>query len=187
MSSARSLIEQHLASFKTDSEGEGHKLFPRSDWRYEVDNDDTNLGYAQWLEDKIEFEVDEIADGIDRFLLRVSKLPGGEISEIDFNQDVLRCFSDMRLSDDEAAERAEQFLQEPADRKIFGEVFGSVPPDIALQISRIAHLGMVFFEGRCETEKLLNAAKDFCDQYDVTGDAITSLNRSLGLDDDLEI
>lgn len=99
MPSARSLIEQHIVSFKTDSDGEGHKLFPRNDWRYEVDNNDTNLGYGQWLEDKIEFEVDEIMDEIDRFLLRVSKLPGGEISEIEFNQDVLGLFSDMRLSD----------------------------------------------------------------------------------------
>ena len=34
----------------------GHYNFPRSDWQYEVQNGDTNLGYDEWLDHKLEGE-----------------------------------------------------------------------------------------------------------------------------------
>ena len=33
---------------------EEHKDFPISDWRYEVANGDTMLGYMEWVEHKVE-------------------------------------------------------------------------------------------------------------------------------------
>lgn len=37
-----------------------HPHFPKSDWRYEVANDDTHLGYWDWLENKIACFPDDV-------------------------------------------------------------------------------------------------------------------------------
>lgn len=29
-----------------------HETYPRADWKYEVQNDDTNLGYWDWVKSK---------------------------------------------------------------------------------------------------------------------------------------
>jgi len=34
--------------------------YPRADWQYEVRNGDTNLGYQEWVEHKIESDMKEI-------------------------------------------------------------------------------------------------------------------------------
>lgn len=33
---------------------EEHPDYPKQDWKYEVTNGDTKLGYAEWVEHKIE-------------------------------------------------------------------------------------------------------------------------------------
>lgn len=46
---------------------EDHTDYPRSDWQYEVSNGDTKLGYAEWLEHKLEAEdEDERASPVER-------------------------------------------------------------------------------------------------------------------------
>lgn len=163
-------IKTHLECFKNDTEG--HKLFPREDWRYEVDNDDTSLGYDEWLSDKIDFEVENVIDAIDRFIYRSCKAVDGEVSEIEYNRDVVDAFSTMRIIDDEAVDRANGFLGETPEKPVFGESFGSVPSDIAAEMSRIAHLGMVFFEGRCTGDKLISVMVEAADKHDISGDGI---------------
>ncbi len=163
-------IQTHLQSFQTDAEG--HKLFPRSDWRYEVDNDDTNLGYDEWLSDKIEYETYDVVDAVDRFIYRCCKVIDGEISEIEFNTDVVDTFSTLRIIDDEAVDRASGFLKQATDKPVFGESFGAVPSDIASELSRIAHLGMVFFEGRCTPDKLLAVILEVAQKQEITGSGV---------------
>jgi hypothetical protein len=36
-----------------------HPIYPVSDWRYEVANGDTRLGYEEWLYNKLANEEDE--------------------------------------------------------------------------------------------------------------------------------
>ena len=40
-----------------------HARFPVSDWQYEVANDDTRLGYRDWLYDKLANDDGEIWEG----------------------------------------------------------------------------------------------------------------------------
>ena len=171
-------IKAHLESFKNDEEG--HKLFPLADWRYEVDNDDTSLGYDDWLSDKIDFEVDDIVDTVDRFIYRGCKATDGEISEIEFNRDVVDTFSTLRIIDDEAVDRANGFLNEKPEKPVFGESFGAVPSDVAADLSRIAHLGMVFFEGRCSVEKLISVMAETATKYDMEGDGEEAVRARAG-------
>jgi hypothetical protein len=171
-------IQSHLEGFK--NEENGHKLFPLSDWRYEVDNDDTNQGYDDWLESQIEYEVDDVTSAIDRLIYRACKATDGEISEIDFNKDVVDTFSDMRIIDDEAVDRANGFLGNTAEKPVFGESFGSVPADVAADISRIAHLGMVFFEGRCTSDKLTKVIIETADKHGITGSGVEAARARAG-------
>ncbi len=173
-----STIKSHLESFKENAEG--HKLFPREDWRYEVDNGDTSLGYDEWLSDKIDFEVDDVVDAIDRFIYRGCKAADGEISEIEHNRDVIDTFSTMRIIDDEAVDRANGFLGETHEKPAFGESFGSVPADLAADISRIAHLGMVFFEGRCTADKLTAVMVETADKYKISGSGVDAARARAG-------
>lgn len=46
------------AKLQATQEG-GHDLYPWSDWQYEVTNGDTKLGYADWLQGKLESEGDD--------------------------------------------------------------------------------------------------------------------------------
>jgi len=42
-----------------------HPTYPMSDWRYEVSNQDTQLGYRDWLYDKLEqdrFDAEDMAN-----------------------------------------------------------------------------------------------------------------------------
>ncbi|MFG6572126.1 hypothetical protein ACGYLO_11030 [Sulfitobacter sp. 1A13353] len=171
-------IKAHLESFKNDEEG--HKLFPHADWRYEVDNDDTSLGYDDWLSDKIDFEVDDVADTVNRFIYRGCKATDGEISEIEFNRDVVDTFSTLRIIDDEAVDRANGFLGEAPEKPVFGESFGSVPSDVAADLSRIAHLGMVFFEGRCSAEKLISVMAETATKHGMEGEGAEAVRARSG-------
>ena len=171
-------IKAQLESFKNDEEG--HKLFPHADWRYEVDNDDTSLGYDDWLSDKIDFEVDDVADTVNRFIYRGCKATDGEISEIEFNRDVVDTFSTLRIIDDEAVDRANGFLGEAPEKPVFGESFGSVPSDVAADLSRIAHLGMVFFEGRCSAEKLISVMAETATKHGMEGDGAEAVRARSG-------
>lgn len=36
-----------------------HKEYPRQDWQYEVANNNTNLGYWEWLSHRLETRDDE--------------------------------------------------------------------------------------------------------------------------------
>lgn len=40
-----------------------HHRFPVADWKYEVANDDTRMGYWDWVEHKIETDGDEDGEG----------------------------------------------------------------------------------------------------------------------------
>jgi hypothetical protein len=171
-------IKTHLETFKNNEEG--HKLFPLEDWRYEVDNDDTSLGYDEWLSDKIDFEVDDVVDAIDRMIYRGCKAADGEISEIEYNRDVIDTFSTLRIIDDEAVDRANGFLGESPEKPVFGESFGSVPSDLAADISRIAHLGMVFFEGRCTGDKLMAVMVETADKYEFSGSGVEAARARSG-------
>lgn len=39
--------------------GDEHPDFPRDDWRYEVGNNDTVLGYWEWVEHQVESAADD--------------------------------------------------------------------------------------------------------------------------------
>lgn len=41
------------------SHWENHPRYPVADWKYEVENDDTRLGYAQWVAARIEQEEND--------------------------------------------------------------------------------------------------------------------------------
>jgi len=43
-----------MSKKKVRSHWESDPRFPVSDWKYEVANDDTMLGYAEWLAKKLE-------------------------------------------------------------------------------------------------------------------------------------
>jgi len=47
----QALIEEH-------GEWGEHPTFPLSDWKYEVENDDTRQGYWSWVASKVEGEAD---------------------------------------------------------------------------------------------------------------------------------
>lgn len=34
-----------------------HPVYPVADWKYEVANDDTRLGYAEWVDHRIEIDA----------------------------------------------------------------------------------------------------------------------------------
>ena len=61
-SSSCDFPEEHKRWFKADIRervmegyvGEATQEFPKDDWKYEVANDDTVLGYSEWVEHKIE-------------------------------------------------------------------------------------------------------------------------------------
>ena len=40
----------------SETEYEGSERFPMEDWKYEVRNGDTVLGYADWLDNQLELE-----------------------------------------------------------------------------------------------------------------------------------
>ena len=43
-----------------------HPCFPRNDWKTEVQNDDTVLGYWQWLQNQYDRAVEENGSGTHR-------------------------------------------------------------------------------------------------------------------------
>ena len=80
------------------------KRFPRDDWRYEVGNGDTVLGYAEWLEHRILGS----SDGGDRYFCLDSRgeavFPGDRVtvlnkesSPLSFSGTVLRFNTDERV------------------------------------------------------------------------------------------
>jgi hypothetical protein len=38
---------------------EEHPRFPRADWKYEVENGDTSLGYVEWVNNQIQWDEGE--------------------------------------------------------------------------------------------------------------------------------
>ena len=157
-------------------------LFPSRDWKYEVENGDTTAGMDVWLEGKVEIETDEAIDAIDRFL-NISARPFiGDMSEIEFNEAVLDICGSLRILDDEAADRARQFLQKDPEDFVFGEICGNIPSDMIFDISRIMHLGMIAYEGRCSPEKMDEAIVAFADRHDVEAEAIQLTRSRLGRD-----
>ena len=56
-------IENELEKLFTPSPWATHARFPVSDWKYEVANDDTRLGYRDWLYDKLASDDGEIWEG----------------------------------------------------------------------------------------------------------------------------
>lgn len=177
----RNKIEKYLKSRLEKGE---HFLFPQNDWKYEVDNGDTSAGYDDWLEGKIETEVDEAVYEIDRILHIASRPFQGDMSEIEFNKAVLEICNALRISDDEAADRARQFLQVEPEELVFGEICGNIPSDMVFDMSRIMHLGMVAYEGRCDADKMDKTVLDVADRHQITGDTVTMVKVRLGLEDD---
>jgi hypothetical protein len=180
--SLRDKIQSHLDA-ATDTTMNEHRLFPRSDWRYEVENDDTNQGYDDWLESKISFEVDDATDAIERFTESATKSCDHEISEIDFNRIILDTFSALRIYDDEAVDRAAEFLGKARKRPVFGETFGSIPADLTFDLSRLAHLGKSYFEGETDRKHLLTSIVSICQTYEIGGPAMAEAERRLNADD----
>lgn len=147
-------ITEHLNAQKDDVEG--HKLFPRADWRYEVENGDTSLGYEDWLEDKIGFEAQDVLDAVMTLIDEANAASWLSISEIQFAQTVLDSFSTMRIYDDAPVFRAAGFLRKELETPVFGEVFGAVPPEIAQLVSQLADAGMGWYEGNVSRDDLLS-------------------------------
>jgi len=174
-------IQSHLNA-ATDPETEEHRLFPSDDWRYQVDNGDTNQGFDDWLENEIMLEVENVVDAIQDFMRRAVDICAHNISEVDFNRDILDTFSTLRIYDDEAVDRAAKSLRKRSDPPIFGETFGSVPPDLAFDLSRLAQLGMSYFEGAVECTELQNAVVEICQTHEIEGSAIVEAKRLLSED-----
>ncbi|MFX4299914.1 hypothetical protein [Pseudosulfitobacter pseudonitzschiae] len=177
----RNKIKQYLENRREKGE---HFLFPQNDWRYEVDNGDTTAGYEGWLEGKIEIEIDEAVYAIERLLHIASRPFLGDMSEIEFNQAVIELCNSLRISDDEAADRARQFLQVEPEKLVFGEICGNIPSDMVFDLSRIMHLGMVAYEGRCDADKMDKTILDIADRHHIMGDDVTMVKVRLGLEDD---
>ncbi len=132
------------------------ELFPRSDWRYEVDNGDTSLGWDAWLENKAEMEMADIEEAVGSLAHGASRTyretPGLEaVARL-----VADSFNTLRMCDDEAYARAQQVLGKDHDPEelVFGETFCVLPEQARQDLSRLAHLGMVAWEGRADFEKI---------------------------------
>lgn len=176
----RDKIETYL---KNRTEKGENFLFPKADWRYEVDNGDSSAGYDDWLETKIEIETDEVMDAIERLCHVAARPYMGDMSEIEFNEVVLDICNALRISDDEAADRARQFLGEEHDKLFFGETCGAVPSEVTLDISRIIHLGMVAYEGRSSADQMDKVIVDFAEAHGLSCDPVQAALVRLGLED----
>lgn len=177
----RSTIETYLTSRQ---EAGDNFLFPREDWEYEVANEDTNAGHETWLDTKVEIEADQAEDAIKRLLHLAARPFIGDKSEIEFNREVLDICNELRISDDEAADRARSFLQIEPGKHVFGEICGNIPSDLVFDVSRIMHLGMVAYEGRCDADKMDKAIVDMAERHEITDEAVTLAKVRLGLEDD---
>jgi len=47
------------SGFKAPEPWDEHPDYPRKDWQYEVQNNDTNLGYAEWCLHKFEADAED--------------------------------------------------------------------------------------------------------------------------------
>jgi hypothetical protein len=180
----RQKIEEFI-SMRREPDGENF-LFPVCDWRYEVDNGDTTAGYNLWLDDKVEFETDLACEAIERLLHIAARPFLGDMSEIEFNQAVLEICDTLRIADDEAADRARQFLQmeDVTEKLVFGEICGNVPSDIVFDVSRIMHLGMIAYEARCDADQMDRMILNFSERHELTCKAVTLAKVRLGIEDE---
>lgn len=144
--SVQEKIQKYLLG-RVDPEGQ-NKLYPVVDWARECEEGDTSLGYVDWVSHAVEEEAIVAVETVLRLMHRTVHCYLGDIDEISFNDDVLDLLGDLRMLDDEAADRARQFLQLEQERGVFGETYGLLPPDMALDASRLCHYGMIAFEGR---------------------------------------
>lgn len=169
--SLQQTIEDYL---RTHIDAEGyHLLFPRTDWARDCEEGNTNQGYRDWLDSKIEMEVDTVQDAITRLFHTAPRAFMGDMDEEQFNNIVLDTMSDLRCMDDEAADRARRFLGEDEEEEkefLFSETFQSAPDDIIQAVRRICHLGMVAHEGRSTPEKIDEAIVEFSKKFDMNTD-----------------
>lgn len=174
-------LTAHLNSLR-DNTGEV-ELFPRADWRYEVDNGDTSHGYDGWLETKIEFEVSDIEQAIADIMHRAPRAFMTDGDEIAFNEAVINDFGILRMMDTEAPERAAQFLQKDIGVLIYGNTCGVLPTGLAEDVSRLAHLGMVAYEARSTTEAIDGLILEMAEKYGILNDAVGFARTRQGLED----
>ena len=181
------LSEALTAHLKTLVDNTGDvELFPRADWRYEVDNGDTHLGYDQWVEVRIEQEVWNIADAIENLMHRAPRAFMTDGDEIAFNRAVLDIFSELRMMDTEAPARAARFLQEDIGKLVYGETCGVLPTGLAEDVSRLAHLGMVAYEARTTPEEIDRLIVEMAVKHDISNDAVEMARLRLDPGDSLE-
>ncbi|MEP3671273.1 MAG: hypothetical protein ABJN42_31630 [Roseibium sp.] len=181
MSDFKEKIEAHLMTLVSNS-GDV-ELFPREDWQTEVENGDTDASHEVWLETQIEIESDNIVDAIERLMHQAPRAFMTDGDEIAFNEIVLDVFGDLRMLDTEAPERARKFLQKDQKDFIYGETAGVLPDDLAQDMSRLAHLGMVAYEARTTPETIDGLIIEMSEKHNIDCDAVEAAKTRLGADE----
>ena len=178
----RDIVEGHLRGEAFQDPVEGNKLFPRGDWKYEVDNDDTSLGYEDWLDGKIEIEGDTAEYALERLLHAAPRAFIGDSDADQAAQIVEDVFVDFRARDEEAPVRARGLLCIEDSKFIFGETCRILPRDMLDDIGRIAHLGMVAHEGGTSQEMIDRAIHQLGLDYGITSEEVRLARRRQGID-----
>ena len=174
----REIVADHIRAKQGDD-----VLFPRKDWAYEVDNDDTTASYDDWHASKIETECDEVEQAVDRLLHGAPRVFIGDSTEVQFNQIVIDCFSTFRAENDEAPIRARGITCEEEPDYVFGNTCKVMPEDLQHALGRIAHQGMVAYEGRTEHEILDFLIHRLGKDFDINSDEIDAARSRLQIDE----
>ena len=178
----RDIVEGHLRGKAFQDPVEGNGLFPRRDWKYEVDNDDTSLGYEDWLDGKIEIECDTAEHALERMLHAAPRAFLGDSDADQAAQIVEDVFVDFRARGEEAPVRARGLLVIEDRELIFGETCGILPRDMLDDIGRIAHLAMIAHEGGTSQELIDRAIHQFGLDYGIASEEVSLARRRQGID-----